>query len=99
METARIGTLAVLGAGKMGGALVHGWTTSGVLEGSRVRLYDVDAAAARSVAAAATGAVVASSAAEAVQGADLLLVSVKPHVVLPALGEARDAVSPGCLVL
>ena len=91
-------TLAVLGAGKMGGALVRGWVAAGVLAGPNIRLYDTHHAAADTL-AAETGATVALTAAEAARNADLLLVSVKPHIVLQSLAEVKEALPPHCLVL
>lgn len=91
-------TLAVLGAGQMGGALVRGWTASGVLRGANIRLFDTNRDAAQAL-SAATGARVAGSAAEAAAGASALLISVKPHVVPPSLRGVRDALAPACLVL
>ena len=100
MDTVRAGTaaVAVLGAGKMGGALVRGWVTAGVLLPGDIRLYDTHAATAEQL-ARATGAGVAASAADAVAGADVLVVSVKPPVAVPSLAAVRDALSPDCLVL
>lgn len=90
--------IAVLGAGKMGGALVRGWSAAGAADPSTVRVYDVHAAAAASL-AADTGARACASAAEAVDGADLLLVAVKPHLVVPALSALHGVLSPDCLVV
>jgi pyrroline-5-carboxylate reductase len=97
-ETTRVGPLAVLGAGKMGGALVRGWVRAGVVAPGDVRLYDTDPAAS-GVLAAETGAAVAASAAEAAAGAQTLLVSVKPHIALRSLAETGEALTPSCLVL
>jgi pyrroline-5-carboxylate reductase len=90
--------LGVLGSGKMGGALVRGWTGAGVVAGGDVRLYDTSRAAAEAV-AAETGAFVVDSATDAATDADLLLVSVKPHLVGPSLAAVRDTLPPHCLVV
>jgi pyrroline-5-carboxylate reductase len=91
-------TLAVLGAGKMGGALVRGWVAAGVLTGGHVRLYDPVAAASEAL-ASDTGATIASSSADAVSGADLVLVSVKPHLVTSTLESLRASLAPGVAVV
>jgi pyrroline-5-carboxylate reductase len=90
--------LGVLGSGKMGGALVRGWTGAGVVAGGDVRLYDTSRAAAEAV-AAETSAFVVDSATDAATDADLLLVSVKPHLVGPSLAAVRDTLPPHCLVV
>lgn len=90
--------LAVLGAGKMGGALVRGWVAASVLAPANIRLYDLQRAAAEAV-AGDTEAVIADSAEEAVSGAEILLVSVKPHVVFDTLAAVRKALASQCLVL
>ena len=92
--------LAVLGCGKMGGALVRGWVSAGVLAPVNLRLFDTVRAAAETLAdQAGGGARVSPTAASAVEGADLLLVSVKPPLVQQVLADLRSALSPACLVL
>ncbi len=91
-------TLAVLGCGKMGGALVRGWVNANVLDPSRIRLYDtarpvVDALANE------TGAAVSATATSAVHGADVLLLAVKPHLITQTLADIRVALPARCLVL
>ena len=98
MQTMPQQKLAVLGAGKMGGALVRGWVAAGVLAGPNIRLFDTHRAAAE-VVAAETGAMVAETDAEASEDADLLLVSVKPHIVLKSLNALKTVLPPHCLVL
>ena len=90
--------LAVLGAGQMGGALVRGWVQAGTLAGENVRLYDVNGQAARAL-AEATGATAAQTPVEAVSGANLVLVSVKPYVVAQSLAETAGGLPPECLVV
>ncbi len=98
MEATRRGALAVLGAGKMGGALARSWAAAGMFAPGDIRLYDPAVAAAAAV-AADRGAPIAPSAPEAAAGADVLLVSVKPHLTLQSLRDVRDSLAPGCLVL
>lgn len=90
--------LAVLGAGQMGGALVRGWVNSGAIAGANIRLYDTNAQTVQSL-AEATGASIASSPSEAIAGANVVLVSVKPHIVAASLGEVGAALDPACLII
>jgi pyrroline-5-carboxylate reductase len=90
--------LAVIGTGKMAGALAGGWLKAGVLTPGNVRLYNrTPEKAARF--AEATGCVAVSTPQEAVTDADILLLGVKPFGVVPALEGVRDALPPGCLVV
>lgn len=98
MSEALNGPLAVLGAGKMGGALVRGWVAADAVSGPNVRLFDPHAPTAQKL-ADDVGAVVAESAEMAVSDAAVLLVSVKPHLVLSCLGAVRDHLSPACLIV
>ncbi|MBC8102530.1 MAG: pyrroline-5-carboxylate reductase [Cytophagales bacterium] len=90
--------LAVLGPGSMGGALVRGWVKAGTLQGINVRFYTTNAAKAAAL-AAETGAFAASSPADAVTHADILLVSVKPPLVLPSLEAIKEVLPVGVPVL
>ncbi len=90
--------LAVLGPGSMGGALVRGWVKAGILSGENIRFYTPNAVKAASL-QEETGAVAASSAAEAVAEADAVLVSVKPPLVLFSVASIYDALPPHCPVL
>lgn len=90
--------LAVIGAGKMGGALVRGWVRSGALRGGNIRLCNRRPETAAAL-AAEIGSVVCPIPEEAVHGADLLLLGLKPHLIVPILGSVRDALPPNCLVL
>lgn len=91
-------TLAVLGAGQMGGALVRGWAKAGTLAAGDVRLYDPRREASEAL-AVETGAVVSGSAAEAVRGADAVLVAVKPYLVADTLRTLQGDLTPGVLLV
>ena len=91
-------TLAALGCGKMGGALVRGWAKSAVLDPARIRLYDVARPVADAL-AQETGATVSATATDAVDGADVLLLAVKPHLIIQTLADVRIALPTRCLVL
>ncbi len=90
--------LAVLGPGNMGGALIRGWVKAGTLAAENIRFYTPNAAKAAAL-SDATGAISAATASEAVIGADAVLVSVKPHLVLFSLASVYDVLPPGCPVI
>ena len=90
--------LAVVGCGNMGSAVVRGllqvkWTTPAQVVASHPR-KDRGAAIAQ-----ALGIKVLASSLEAVKGADVVLLGVKPQILPEVLAELRGAVSPKSLVL
>lgn len=89
-------TLAVLGTGKLGGAILRGWVRAGLFAPSEITL---PARASGRALAAELGARVAGSNGETVAGAELLLLAVKPYQLASVLTEVRDQLSPQCLVL
>ena len=92
-------TLAVLGAGMMGGALAQGLAQAGALPASNLRLFDVLPGKAQALADALEGAAVLPSALEAATGADLVLLAVKPPQVLAVLTEIAPALAPAQTVI
>jgi pyrroline-5-carboxylate reductase len=90
--------LAVLGTGKLAGALVRGWVTAGTLSPNHLRLYNRTGERAEAL-ARDTGASAVASAVEAIQDADVALVAVKPWAVADTLAAVRDALPEGCLIL
>jgi pyrroline-5-carboxylate reductase len=90
--------LAVLGTGKMGGALVRGWVEAKAVPGANIRLYDPYHQAASAL-ANDVGASATSSPQQAVQEADVLLLSVKPPLIAPVLQGVRDTLAPSCLIV
>ncbi len=93
-------TLAILGAGMMGGALARGLVSAGAMPPSSIRLYDTHAARAQRVAEGlGDGATVCTSPAETVRGADLVLLAVKPPVVPEALASISPALTPQHLLI
>jgi len=100
MPMLRDKTLAVLGTGMMGGALTRGLVGCGAMPPSGLRLFDTHQAKAEALAAdLGPGAVVASSARAAVDGADLVLLAVKPPMVPDVLAGIADVLTPARLVL
>ena len=93
-------TLAVLGAGMMGGALSRGLVRAGAMPPSGIRLFDTHGAKAEALAVdLGPGAFAAPTAQAAVQGADLVLLAVKPPMVADVLTEIASALSPSQLVI
>ena len=93
-------TLAVLGAGMMGGALARGLVACGAMPPSGLRLYDTHAAKAEALAAElGPGALAAPSAQAAVLNADLILLAVKPPMVAGVLAGIAPFVLPSQLVI
>lgn len=72
-------TLAVIGTGNMGQALVTGFMRKGILKPNEIRLFDIDENKAEAF-ARKTGCELAESAVEAADKADFVLVAVKPQV-------------------
>lgn len=75
-------SLLLIGAGRMGGALLDGWLDASLLEAAHVRVADPDADRRQGV--AARGATVAADAGELLKGdgdTDIVVVAVKPQVL------------------
>ncbi len=90
--------LAVIGTGNMGKALIKGFVQGGVVNAGDVYVFDVNSKSASDV-AEAFGVNAASSAAEAVSGADYILMAVKPVHFDGALEGIRDSLSDDSIVL
>ena len=86
-------SLAFLGAGAMGEALSRGLIASQTYQPDQIWLFDVDSARVQSL-AADLGAHGATSALEAAQNADAIVLAVKPQIIERALEPLRDAISP-----
>ncbi len=93
-------TLAVLGAGMMGGALARGLVHAGAMPPSGIRLFDTHPAKAEALAAAlGAGAAFLPTAQAAVDGADIVLLAVKPPVIADVLAEISAALTPAHLII
>lgn len=95
LEGKRIG---VIGGGKMGGALIAGMIAKGLVASSAVVVADTDKAR-RDELAGAYGVAVTADNGEAVRGADLLLLAVKPQNMAEVLAGIKAAVPPAALVV
>ena len=96
-DEAGTGRVAMLGAGRMGQALLAGLLASGRDVGSVVAA-EPHAPTAETV-RTAYGIEVLDSPAAAVAGADVVIVAVKPHQVLDLLDEVSGQLSEGVVVL
>lgn len=85
-------TLAFLGAGAMGEALVKGLLAAGTYAAPDIVLYDVDSARVDQL-ATATGTRAASTPLEAARGAEVVLLAVKPQVIEAALAPLREVMT------
>ena len=82
--------VAVVGAGKMGEALVRGLLDAGALTPDRIRVTTGSGERARQL-AAELKVVAAASNRDAVENADLVILAVKPQQVAPVLDELRGS--------
>ncbi len=91
-------TIAVLGAGKMGGLIVRALLDSGAVEAQRLRATVKHEEHARE-AQQTLGINVGTSNAEAARAADVVLICVKPSGVARVLETIRPVLSRGALVI
>lgn len=98
MKKSRPVRIACVGSGKMGEALVRGLLKSGAFGPDRIRAADRDAGR-RAVMEKACGVSTFGDSSEAVRGADLVLLAVKPQDMETALGEIAGALSPDAVVV
>ncbi len=82
--------IAVIGAGNMGGALIRGWAKSGVLES--IRVADKQEATLEALKREHPQLQVGTDNVRAVQGADIVVVAVKPWLMPTVLEEIKDAI-------
>ena len=78
--------IAVVGGGKMGGALVEGMISGGLVKPEAVIVSDADEARRREI-ARGYGVAVTADNREAVRGADVILLAVKPQNMAEVLAE------------
>lgn len=89
---------AVIGAGMMGSAIITGVIEKKVLAPEEITISDPDTAKTENL-CAKLGVVSAGSNAEAVKGADAVLIAVKPQFLGGALEELKGNLSPDALVM
>lgn len=89
--------VAFIGTGAMGSALARGIVASGACDPAHLKLYDVDSGKAASL-ASEIGATSSSSAADAIKGASVVFVAVKPKDVVSLLAEISATISSNTIV-
>jgi pyrroline-5-carboxylate reductase len=93
-------TLAILGAGMMGGALARGLVRAQAMPPSSIRLFDTHAARAQGLAQdLGAGAFAAPTPLDAIDGADLILLAVKPPIIPDLLTLLSSFITPSQLVI
>jgi pyrroline-5-carboxylate reductase len=90
--------IAVVGGGKMGGALVEGMISGGLVRPEAVIVSDTDEARRREMVRSCGVAVTADNR-EAVRGADVILLAVKPQSMAEVLAGLAGTISPKALVI
>lgn len=90
--------IGFVGAGTMAEAIIRGIVGQGLVEPSRIVAAD-PVAARREALAEHLGIVTTPHNAEAVRGADVVVLAVKPQVVREALSDVRGRVEGGALVI
>ncbi len=98
MSDGKIDGIAIIGVGAMGTAFATGLVNSGVVERDNLVLADVDEQKLNSL-ASELGARTAKSNAEAINGADVILVVVKAWLVAKVLSEIGPALRPDQIVI
>lgn len=91
-------TIAVLGVGMMGGAILNGILSRGFSQGADIAVYDVDSAKTKHF-TEAYGVRAAESNAAAVRGADVVLLAVKPQYIGKVMDEVSDELEPDALII
>lgn len=94
LETLRV---AVIGAGNMGGPVVRAFLRAGV-RAEHLRLANSTSTSSER-AAAELGATAAASRAEALEGADVVVLGVKPYQILELAAEIREQLPAGAVVI
>jgi pyrroline-5-carboxylate reductase len=94
----KMSSIAFLGAGAMGAALMRGLLKAQVYAPQEIRAFDVDAARVQAL-ADELGLVACASPATLCEGADVIVAAVKPQVMLKALEPLRDTVTSQQLLI
>ena len=91
--------LAVLGAGKLGGILLRAYLKHGLFDVSRTTATVKHAERAAALAKQLSGVSVITDNREAVKGADIILLTVKPQTVAEVLQEIATEIGPPTLLV
>lgn len=91
------GTLAVIGGGRMGAAIVGGLVASGAVEAGRIVVAEPDEAR-RTDLARETGVRTVADGRDALADAAVALLAVKPQVIQAVIADLADALAPTLVV-
>ncbi|TVP65722.1 MAG: pyrroline-5-carboxylate reductase [Nitriliruptor sp.] len=92
------GTLAIIGTGRIGEALLRGLLVSSWLRPDQVICTDASAARCEEV-STAHGVQATTDNRSAIQAADVVLIALKPQVLVKVIGEVGDAFDPAQTVI
>ena len=90
--------IAVIGGGKMGGALIQGMIAGGLVNAEAITVADTDEARLAELVRSCKVLVTADNR-EAVRNADLILLAVKPQNMAEVLAGLTAAMVPSALVI
>jgi pyrroline-5-carboxylate reductase len=91
--------ICVLGAGRLGEALLRGLLESGRVSSADLRATVATAQRARNLTQRYSIDATAGCNAAAASGADIVIIAVKPHKVVSVLGEIRPVLQPGQIIV
>lgn len=91
--------LAILGCGKLGTILLQGFLDHGLLSAAEAVATVQHEDRCESLSASLGGVAVSTSNREAVNGAPIVLIAVKPQIMAQLLEEIAPAIAPGTLVI
>jgi pyrroline-5-carboxylate reductase len=90
--------IAVIGCGKMGTALVHGWILSGITSPTNIRVLTSSPSSAQAL-HDRYGVIPATNIADATAGADFIILAVKPFVMQSVIPDVADATPKGTTII
>ena len=89
--------IGLIGCGNIAAAIVGGAVSAGCLKPEQITCFDIDSA--KAAAFARDGMTVAASAGALAREADVLFLTVKPQVFPAVIGEIRESVNRGALIV
>jgi pyrroline-5-carboxylate reductase len=98
MNSNNLGKLAVIGTGAMGASLTKGVIAAGLFKPGDVTMSDIDSAKLK-VCADTLGVNITKDNSEAVKGADIILLALKPNIMPIALSQISNSLQSGQLLI
>ncbi len=90
--------IAVIGCGKMGTALIHGWLAAGITSAANIRVLTASPASAQAL-HDHYGVIPATDIEDATAGADFIVLAVKPFVMPNILPDVADAIPAEAIII